>query len=954
MAVEEGSALKPGRGGRPGRPASPSRPVRRARLLEAMLDTVVAEQEGGEQARLVRRIRRLAREAGSAGYPAERRELEETLRALDQATVELLARALGLHLQLRNLAEEADRVGALRRRERAAGGAGVPGSFAATCRRLRALGCTAGDIEAVVGRLRVSPVLTAHPTEARRRTVLVALRRVYALLERLGEPFLGPAEAADVRRRLLAEITNLWRTADLRLARPTPLAEVRTAMVFFDATLFTVTPRLYRALDAALDGEPTRDAAAGRPSATGAAGSGTRPARVPAFLRWGSWIGGDRDGHAAVTADTTVESLRIAADHLLHGYEAVATRLMTQLSASPVSGSPSAAIGRRLERDEDELRERMRDMRARFPREPYRRRLGAIAERLRRTRSALAGTPGPQAGRYPGPAALLDEIVDLQEALAADGLGRFAWGELQDLRWQIETFGFHLASLEIRQHAAVHRAALAALEERPAALAREVAPGVSAAEVLAAFRAMATLQRRYGEEACRRVVISFTAGPDDVATVLRLADLAGDTSIPAGATDGFVAAVPAVDVVPLLESAAALEAAGEILASLLADPAYRAHLSTRPGGQEVMLGYSDSNKESGFVAASWMLQRAMTDLVEVAAAAGVPLVLFHGRGGAIGRGGGPTHRAILAQPPGSVAGHLKLTEQGEVIAARYANPAIALRGLEQATSATLLASIRAPGDAPVPGSGRATAGAATANAATMDELAATARAAYRSLAWENPDLSAVFERITPIDAIADLRIGSRPAARPTEGPSEGGGQLDLEALRAIPWVFAWSQARINLPGWYGLGSALAAFVERHGEAGLRSLRELYETWPYFRGLLQLAETALAWTDPGVGRRHALLAGEAGSRTWAAIEAEYDRSVRLLLAVTGAPRLLVGLPELRRSIEGRGGDLAVLSDLQVLLLGRLRSTPAGDSGAAALRRLVQLTISGIAAGIQATG
>ncbi|MCU0483683.1 MAG: phosphoenolpyruvate carboxylase, partial [Chloroflexi bacterium] len=728
----------------------------------------------------------------------------------------------------------------------------------------------------------------------------------------------------------------------------------RAAMAYFDATLFTATPRLYRALDAALDGGclATAMGATGsrrRPGLMGTAGSGTRAPRVPAFLRWGSWIGADRDGNAAVTAEVTVEAVRIAADHLLHGYEAVATRLMTQVSACPGGGGPSPAVARRLDADDEQLHERMREMRARFPREPYRRRLGAMAERLRRTRAALAGVPGPQAGRYRDSGDLLAEIAELQEALAADGLGRIAWGELQDFRWQVETFGFHLASFEVRQHAAVHRAALAALEEQPAAVARELVPGVTAAEVLAAFRAMAALQRRHGEEACRRVVVSFTAGPEDVQAVLRLARLAGDPSIPAGATDGFRPASPAVDVVPLLESASALAGAGEILGALLADPAYRQHLATRPAGQEVMLGYSDSNKESGFVAASWMLQQAMADLVAAASSAGVPLVLFHGRGGAIGRGGGPTHRAILAQPSGAVSGHVKLTEQGEVIAARYANPAIALRGLEQVTSATLLATAAGRQADPRPG-----AAPDDAAAATMDELAATARLAYRSLIWDDPDLPAVFARITPIDAIADLRLGSRPAARPADGSPGRVDEPTLESLRAIPWVFAWSQARINLPGWYGLGSALEAWAAGHGEAGLRRLRELYATWPYFRGLLQLAETSLAWADLTVGRRHALLAAEVSARAWERIEVEHDRSVRLLLAVTGGAGLLAGLPELRRSIEVRAGDLALLSDLQVLLLARLRAAPPSDPGTAVLRRLVQLTISGIAAGIQTTG
>ena len=329
-----------------------------------------------------------------------------------------------------------------------------------------------------------------------------------ASLDELDDPRLTPAGDAEIRRRLREEITILWRTADLRGERPTPLDEVRSAMVFFDATLFTATPRVYRVLDAALDrlsGPPPAGAAA-----PDAGRTGTRPPRAPAFLRWGSWIGGDRDGHPYVTAETTLEALRIHADHVLHGYVAAASRLMIDVAARPRTGIVPPAISRRLLADADELPETMRELEERFPREPYRRRLGAVAERLRRTRTHLAGLPGPQAGRYAEPDQLEDELAELSSALVADGLGRVAHGSLQDLRWQVETFGFHLASLEVRQHSAVHRAALAALSGASSEPAREVAPGVTAGEVLATFRAMAVAQRRFGEAACRRYVISFT------------------------------------------------------------------------------------------------------------------------------------------------------------------------------------------------------------------------------------------------------------------------------------------------------------------------------------------------------------------------------------------------------------------------------------------------------------
>ncbi len=934
--------------------------AREVRLLGALLGQVVAEQEGEAALDLVERVRGRTIALRRDPDPALRAALDAELASVSGPEIATLARAFSTYFQLVNLAEEKERVRDLRRRARVAGRTPMDDSLDEAVILLRRSGQSRDEIAGRMAGLRISPVLTAHPTEARRRTVLVSLRRAYDLLDRLDDPRLTPADDTAIRRRLREEITLLWRTADLRQARPTALDEVRSAMVFFDATLFTATPELYRAADGALDlagrvgGNPGTGAAPSTGPAADQGRTGTRPPASPAFLAWGSWIGGDRDGHPYVTAETTSAAFRIQADHLFHGYEAVASRLMTTLAARPRPGTPVApALARRLARDEDDLPESMREMAARFPHEPYRRRLGAIAERLKRTRAYLAEQPGPQGGRYTSPEELLGELAELREALVADGLERLAFGALQDFRWQVETFGFHLASLEVRQHAAAHRAARAALEAMPPDLAREVAPGVTVAEVVATFRAMAALQRRAGEAACHRYVISFTTGPEDVATVRWLAARAADTAIPASLTSGFPPGTPALDVVPLFESADALETAGSILARLIGDPVYRAHLRERGDRQEVMLGYSDSNKESGYLAANWLLYRAQEDLVAAARAGGVELTLFHGRGGAIGRGGGPTHRAVLAAPEGAVDGRLKLTEQGEVIAARYANPVIARRGLEQVTSATLLAAANIADDG-VPS------GATADGRAVMEELAAEARRAYRALVWDEPAFERVFAEATPIATISGLRLGSRPAAR---GPEAGGLEdpastapvrASLASLRAIPWVFAWTQVRLNLPGWFGLGSALAAFEQAHGEAGIARLAALHRSWPFFRGLLQNAEVALARSDMAVGRRYAALAGADGVRLAEIVEAEHARTVRLLLRISGRAALLDGVPALQRSIALRAPYLDPLNELQVLLLGRLRGLPDDEPSRLELERLVGLTISGIAAGVQGTG
>ena len=916
--------------------------AREVRLLGALLGQVIAEQEGPAALDLVERVRGRAIAVRRRDGPHDGRPARASLATLEAAELEMLARAFSTFFQLANLAEEKGRVRALGRRERATGRAPVSGSVAAAVVRLGAAGDDLDTLVAAIARLRISPVLTAHPTEARRRTVLLALRRVYVLLDELDDARLTPAGDADLRRRLREEITVLWRTSDLRHERPTPLDEVRSALVFFDTTLFTTTPRLYRALDAALDRLAT-----GLPpgaAAPDAGCTGTRPPRVPAFLRWGSWIGGDRDGHPLVTAETTLDALRIQADHVLHGYAAAAARLMVDLAARPREGSTPPAISRRLLADADDLPEVMRELERRFPLEPYRRRLGAIAERLDRTRAHLAALPGPQRGRYEQPEALVAELAELGEVLADDGLGRVAHGSLQDLRWQVETFGFHLASLEVRQHSAVHRAALAALTEPSPALDREVELGVTAGEVLATFRAMAAAQRRHGEAACRRYVISFTEDPADVRNVLALARLAADPAIPAARTSGIGPGSPRLDVVPLFESADALAGARVIMADLLREPDYRAHLRARGDRQEVMLGYSDSNKESGYLAAHWLLYRAQEQLVDAARETGVELTIFHGRGGALGRGGGPTHRAVLAAPAGSVAGRLKLTEQGEVVATRYANPHLALRALEQTVSATLLAS--------TPEHDRSVTSAARDGADLMDELAADAGDAYLSLVHD-PDLEAAFLAATPIEQIAGLRLGSRPAARGQAG-SAAGTSPTLASLRAIPWVFAWTQIRANVPAWYGLGAAVDACERRHGAAGMARLQRLHHTWPFFRLLVDNAEVALGRTDPRVAARHLELAGEAGARLAATIAGEYGRSVRAVLEITGRAALLDGVPVLQRSIELRAPYLDPLSELQVEALARLRSLSSGAQARADLERLVGLTISGIAAGVQGTG
>ncbi|HXX61594.1 MAG TPA: phosphoenolpyruvate carboxylase [Candidatus Sulfotelmatobacter sp.] len=884
------------------------------RLLGDVLGDTIAEQAGADRRRLVEATRRamVARRSAPAGRLASLRSPG----SVDLADAEAVARAFAMFFQLVNLAEERQRIRTLRAREREAPGGIVRDSVVQAVEALRARGLDEAALDARFGRLRLTPVLTAHPTEARRRTTLLALRRCARLLERTEDRNLGPAEHAEAMRSLREELALLWHTAPVRPHTLEPLDEVRTAMAFFDETLFGVVPQLYRAADMAL-----------------APDSGARPPRVPAFLRLGSWIGADRDGNPAVTAEHTTRTMRIQVDHVLRGYEAVATRLMQVLAVAGTPGA-DAALAARLAADMTAFPALAGQLLRRFPDEPYRQRFGFIAERLRRTRARLVEGDRAADG-YASPAALDDELVELQGALVADGLVRVAYGEVQDLRWRLATFGFHLASLEVRQHAAVHHAALEAVRAGAAGTV-EVAPGVTLEAVLATFGAMGAIQADLGPEACRRYIVSFTATPQDVVDVL---DLAAE----AARREPRPPAPLELDLVPLLESPAALNGAAALLEGLLADPRYRAHLADRGDRQEVMLGYSDSNKAGGFLAANWQLYQAQAALVATARRHGVELTLFHGRGGAIGRGGGPANRAIRGQAPGSVDERLKLTEQGEVIAARYADARIARRHLEQLTNAALLAPI-----GPSEADGATDPGGPAGR--LMDELAADALASYRDLI-DDPGFPAWFRRVTPIDEVMTMRLGSRPPSRAWADPHAAAW---LEQLRAIPWVFAWAQARIELPAWYGLGSALERLEARRGADALQEVAALYRRWPFLASVIDNAEAGLARVDLAVARRHAL-AAPAGLEDprWRAVEAEFERTVRLVLRLKGEARLLEHAPVLRRAIEMRNPYVAALSELQLDLLARLRT---GDDGAdvGRLRRLVQLTINGIAAGLQGTG
>jgi phosphoenolpyruvate carboxylase len=870
---------------------------REVRLLTTMLGRAIEESGGSELLSDVERLRKAAIRLREEPSEQHERAVLEAVGDLDLERTEAVARAFTCYFQLVNLAEEHQRVRALRERSRA--GEPVADSITAAAEAFD----PGRDLE-------ISLVLTAHPTESKRRAVVENLWRIAELLDALDDPRAGSSEEAAMRRRLTEEISALWATDPVRWHRPEPLDEVRGAMALFDHTIFRVLPLVYRELDASLSGND----------------AGTRPPAFRSFLSWSSWIGADRDGNPSVTAEVTEAAAEIHADHILRGLETTTRRIGHVLSASERDLPPSDRLRDALEADAGDLADRAKELQQKLPDAPHRRKMELVAERLTRTRARLPGG-------FDGPEAFVADLRLVQSSLADAGADRLAYGELQHLLWQAETFGFHLASLEVRQHSDVHAEVLAEIAPAAAgdsialdavaldAVALDASPTAVdaqselATETLDTFRTMARLQERFGADACRRVIVSFTRSAADVAGVRALAAIA----VPDGRLE--------LDVVPLFESRRELETATEILDEVLALPGTRRRLAARDRRMEVMLGYSDSAKESGVLAANLLLYDAQRRLSEWADERGIRLTIFHGRGGALGRGGGPTNRAIRGQPPGSGTGRFKVTEQGEVAFARYGNLSLAERHLEQITNAVLLASASTEIH-----------DAASDFEPEIATLRETSERAYRELV-DRDGFADFFRNVTPIEEIGTLPIGSRPASR-----SSGG---ELVALRAIPWVFAWTQNRCNIPGWYGLGSGLAAVAG--GADGLQRLRRMFRAWPFFTSFIENAELSLSKADLRIGLRYLALGGE--PELSAAIEEEFRLTAEMVLSVTEHDRLLDCRSQLQTAVQLRNPYVDALSFLQLRLLEELRERESRDGR---LERLVQATISGIAAGLQNTG
>ena len=880
--------------------------------LGALVGEILAEQRGEAFLALVERVRVAAilrREA-----EAHTDELAATLDGIDPETAEAVVRAFATYFNAVNLAERVHRIRRRRDYQRDAR-APQPGGLVDALSKLKAEGVGADELAAQLARLRIEPVFTAHPTEAVRRALLEKEQEIVRCLVEDMDRNLTPQERrADLERMRMA-FTAAWQTAESPPERPTVADELEHVGFYLSDVLYRVLPVFYEMFEDALR-EVYDDAPA-----------------LPTLLRFGSWVGGDMDGNPNVGADTIAASLATQRSAILSAYRRDLAKLGSVLSQSTTRVAVSEDVLDRI----DDYRARFPDaaatIRARHADMPYRNLLTLMAARLEATELDV-----PLG--YDGPDGFVADLERIGRSLAAhrgEHAGGFA---LRRVLWRARTFGFHLAALDVRQDSAVHTEALAAclgdadFASRPVpervkrltAVLADRAPPASVAQAadaagntLAVFRTLAESRRRYGAHALGPYIVSMSRNAADALAVLALARCAGDTG----------ANIP-IDVAPLFETVADLEAAPEVLTALLSEPRYSEHLRARGNRQVVMLGYSDSSKDAGMMASRWALQQAQIALFALGREYGVRVEFFHGRGGSISRGGGKTERAVIAAPRGTVDGLLRVTEQGEVIHRKYGIRALALRNLEQTTGAVLRATLR-----PRPPELRE-----AAWRARMREMAQVSRETYRAFVHEDAQFRDYFRAATPIDLIERLRLGSRPPKRAGSG--------DVSSLRAIPWVFAWSLNRCGLTGWYGVGAGFAHGIEQWG---VETLAEMTRDWPFFAALVDDLEMVLAKSDLEIFAGYSRLAGPLHESFFTRIEAEFDRARDAVLALKGAEDLLSGDTRLNLSIRLRNPYVDPINLLQIDLLKRWRANDRPDD--ADYRALVA-TVNGISAGVQNTG
>ena len=902
------------------------------RLLGRLLGDTVREQEGDDVFAVVEKIRQTSIRFDRDADAEAGAELQATLDGLPRETMIAVVRAFSYFLHLANIAEDQHHI-RRRRTHDLAGSKPREGSLAHTLERIKSAGIAPQTVRKVLDIALVSPVLTAHPTEVSRKSILQCQHEVARLLDRRDRMALTPEETFDNDLALRCAVLTLWRTRMLRPNRLAVVDEIRNGISFYDETFFAELPRLYAQFEDQLTAAfPEQD-----------------DWSLPPFFRIGSWIGGDRDGNPFVTADILRAGLRLQSTAAIEFYLGELHALGGELPLSKLLVSVSPEL--------EALAAKSPDTSAHRADEPYRRALTGIYARLAATaksldqhevvRHAIAA-----AEPYAAAADLATDLAILADSLKAHGGALLAGGRLRRLIRAVEVFGFHLAPIDLRQNSDVHERTVGELlakagvcmaygklpeEARIGLLLTEIASprplhsphteySEETAGELAIFFAAKELRGKYGAAALPNCIISKTDGVSDLLEVALLLKEAG--LLQPGKTPTL-----AMNIIPLFETIGDLQVSAKVMDRIFELTTYRALVASRDDEHEVMLGYSDSNKDGGFLTSGWELYKAEVELTEVFRKHGVRLRLFHGRGGSVGRGGGPSYQAILAQPDGAVSGQIRITEQGEVIASKYSNPEVGRRNLEILAAATLEATLLNLEHETEPAAFRG----------ILDTLSDLAFRAYRGLVYETEGFRTYFRESTVVSEISQLNIGSRPASRKASDA--------IEDLRAIPWVFSWAQCRLMLPGWYGFGSAVDTWLSTNPD-GLDTLRKMHQRWPFFRTLLSNMDMVLSKTDLGIASRYAELVGDATLRdaVFGRIRSEWELTRKHLLAIEAQDDLLADNPLLKRSIRNRFPYMDPLNHLQVELLRRHR---AGDTDER-VRRGIHLSINGVAAGLRNSG
>ncbi len=908
-----------------------------------ILGKVISYQEGPEAFVLVEKVRQLAKNFRVTSDVRVAEELAQIVASLPLEKLNLLTKAFTHFFGLINLAEKIDQVHS--QQTLPGDGSHRPGSIPEAVSALREQGVLPRKLQGLLDQAKIIMCFTAHPTESRRRTTLTKLHRIYATAVRLSEGRHSESEREDIMKSVLEETVALWQSDEVRQVKLTVLDEVKSHLYYFEESLWDVMPDLYRELERSLKKEFPKTSWA-----------------VPPFLRFGSWVGGDRDGNPFVTPEVTVEAARLLRISALKAHIQAVEELSSRLSSSDRQTPITPELAASIARDEALFPDLAEKIASQIWHERYRQKCNYIHEKLLRTlahaeafhRDLRATPPPPPPGTwYPGVSEFLGDLNVMDVSLRANKGTILADGHLAKVRHNAEIFGFRLATLDIRQHSLRHTQALAEIlsglgvrpdyqsldEEKRLVLLesllqdeRPLVPpkaeySAETMDTLETFRVLAFIQDQLNPHSIDTYIISMTHGVSDVLTVLLFLREAGLYR------KGHYSHL---NIVPLFETGDDLRRGAGMLERLLKNESYRAHLSLRNDIQEIMLGYSDSNKEGGYLSANWALYKAQAELARMAENHGIALRLFHGRGGSVGRGGGPAGHAILAQPPGTVKGRIKITEQGEVISDRYGESTTARGHLEQITNAVLRASF--PPKEVIP---------KAEWRQIMEKLSRQSFQAYHSLVYSHPRFAEYFHAATPIDEISRHRIGSRPSSRSND--------RSIGALRAIPWVFSWMQSRTTLPGWYGMGGAIEDYLRAEPEKGLSTLREIYAQWPFFQAVLDNAQMILSKADIDIARRYAELVPDKalGREIFDRIKVEYDRTVRAVCQIVQVQELLEKDRPLYESIKRRNPYIDPLSFVQVELIRRFRANP-GEAEARDLEEAILMTINGIAAGLKNTG